>query len=171
MNRRHFIHISAGSFLALISTPLWFGDKLLGVLFKKTRPREVLDKIAFVETVYPLFTFGQLLKDADTLLEPKRLWAAIDTTFFSHYYKQHNRAFNKQSLISRENRIQTFLDDSDRTSPAVKERFDKARNDLILHMVKHSYFMLSAYGYPDKPTIPFCADPSWDEYHLKPRHL
>ena len=56
-------------FLALVSAPLLFGDKLFGLLVKKTSPKEFKDKIAFIETIYPLFDFDQLLKDVDTILK------------------------------------------------------------------------------------------------------
>ena len=193
MNRRYFL--KTASILTFATSSAFLMMAYLGRLFRKDPSPygddlQVKDEMAFCHTVYPLFSDDALLADADEILRKKREWETIGRTFFSHYYGQGNKggkpdaffSFSKKTatdlgskerfadlpLTERERAIVAYIDVAGRERPADRDAFDLARNAIIHHMIRHSYSPFSAYGYPDRRILPFMADPSWPEYHLKP---
>ena len=196
MNRRYFIKTT--SILTFASSSAFLMMAYLGRLFRKeptpyADDLQVKDEMAFCHTVYPLFSDDALLEDAKAILRKKREWDTIGRTFFNHYYgegKERGKSdaffsFSEETrknsgskkrffdlpLNEREQAIVAYIDVAGRKSPADRDAFDLARNAIIHHMIRHSYSPFSAYGYPDRRILPFMADPSWPEYHLKPGAL
>ena len=193
MNRRYFL--KTASILTFASSSAFLMMAYMGRLFRKepspyADDLQVKDEMAFCHTVYPLFSDEALLEDANAILRKKGEWDAIGRTFFSHYYGQGNKGGKTDSFFSfsekkiketpskkrfadlplneRERAIVTYIDVAGREMPADRDAFDLARNAIIHHMIRNSYSPFSAYGYPDRRTLPFMADPSWETYHLKP---
>lgn len=200
MHRRYFLKTI--SILSFSASAVYMVISYVDQFLRKTRsPYEdngvVKDRMAFCHAVYPLFSDDKLLKDTETILNKKKEWKTIETTFFSHYYDQgqldeirisysiiskkdgvspkkngvnpeSKKPFFTLSPFEREQAIISYIDGAGKDRPADREAFDAARNTIVGHLIRHSYSPFSAYGYPDRRILPFMADPSWDTYHLKP---
>ena len=98
-------------------------------------------------------------------------WEIINRFFFKNFYKNSNVKFHLCNLDQREKMVADFINKNKTTNKDIHHKFDKAWKKLVKFNIRQSFSPYSAYGYPDKRTLPFSADPSWPEYHLEPGSL
>ncbi len=197
MNRRYFLKTasvltfaSGSAFLLMSYAGRLFNGRFLSKLPSPyTDDSEVQDKVAFTEAVYPFFSREEFFNDVKVILSKKKEWSIIKQTFFKYYYSEKKSWYSDLSILSalRPKKVERFaaLPRSERELAIVEyirfaekenvdtdtdalHAFDTARNGLVNYLIRHSYSPFSAYGYPDKRSLPFMADPSWVEYHEKP---
>lgn len=172
MRRRKFLQlISVGSFgigsgVYLLSC--------LDVFFNEVPSpylddHDILDKLAFIETVYPLFSVKKLLGHSRIINSRKKDWETINRIFLkSFFYKQSPKKFYTYRIEERESVIVDFIKKYKQINNKLLLEFEEARKRLVIYVIRNSFSPYSAFGYPDKKALPFMADPSWSEYHVKP---
>lgn len=170
MRRRKIIKLISLSTLGLgslvyFSTERWFLSILASI---RPHDQNTLEKIAFVETIYPYFSRETLMKEAETILSKRNSWNTIDNTFFFSLSSKSKKPFHKYPLHERERLIAQYIDESSIRDKISLDKFTKARVNIMISLVNKSFSPFKAYGYPEQRVLPFTADPSWDEYHIKP---
>ncbi len=172
MNRRKFLKIlSLGSFFTgtsvyLLSRCSWFFNKVPSVY---SNNEETLDRLAFIETVYPFLSIDQLSLHINIINRCRKEWKIINNTFFKKLYSTSNNKFYEYDIQKREILIVDYINNT--SNRQVLSKFDYARKKLIQNIRHIMPFPYVKYGYPEKWPNLFKADPSWEEYHRKPSSI
>jgi hypothetical protein len=170
MRRRKLLKLISLSFfglggLSFLPFARWFNRNLAST---RSNDSAILEKVAFIETVYPFFSKEELLEKIDIVLARKHAWEVIEKTFFTYFYSKSEKALFQYSLADREGFITKYIDESAINDEISLKKFTRARINIMMSLVNQSFSPFIAYGYPKKRVVPFTADPSWDEYHKIP---
>jgi hypothetical protein len=170
MRRRKFVKLASLSSLGIGCLAYFTGlGRVVNIFPSACRyDHDTMEKLAFIETIYPFFSQEKLFEEADMILLEEEKWDIIKNTFFKYFYNNSKKKFFTYNIFDREKFIVQYIEEATVSDEKSLRRFTWVRKNIMRDLLEKSAFPYSAYGYPEKKPIPFMADPSWDEYHKKP---